>query len=98
MVKPGDFIENPVTGEAMTFLLTGAETGGELLRIATAVRSGGFVAAEHVHPHQEERFSIKCGQITLRIDGQERICGPGERVTIPRGTPHMWWNSGSGYL
>lgn len=98
MVKPGDFIENPVTGEAMTFVFTGNETGGELLRIAMGVRPGGFVAAEHVHPHQEERFDIRCGQITLRVDGQERVYRAGERITIPRNTPHVWWNSGSGHL
>jgi len=33
MVRAGDVIENPVTGETMRFVLTGAETAGELLRI-----------------------------------------------------------------
>jgi len=95
MVKAGDVIENPVTGETMTFLLTGRETAGELLRIDMAVRPGGFAAAEHVHPDQDEHFQIASGQITLRVDGRERIYTTGEDVTIPAGTPHVWWNSGT---
>ena len=73
MVRAGDVIENPVTGETMRFVLTGAETAGDLLRIDMGVRPGGFVAAEHVHPHQEERFQIASGHVTLRVDGTERV-------------------------
>jgi hypothetical protein len=65
-------IENPVTGESMTFLLTGRDTKGELLRIDMRVRPSGFASGEHIHPRQEERFQIDRGQTTLRIRGQER--------------------------
>jgi quercetin dioxygenase-like cupin family protein len=95
VVKAGDCIENPVTGEKMTFLLTGAETGGELLRIDMVVRPGGFVAAEHVHPAQEERFQITNGRITLRAGDRERLYAAGDTITIPAGVPHAWWNSGN---
>jgi quercetin dioxygenase-like cupin family protein len=95
MGKAGDCIENPVTGEKMTFLLTGAETAGELLRIDMTVRPGGFVAAEHVHPTQEERFQIVSGRITLRAGDRERLYTAGDTITIPAGVPHAWWNSGS---
>jgi len=98
MVRIGDVIENPVTGETMTFLATGHETAGELLRIDMRVRPGGFVASEHVHPEQEERFQVASGEIALRMNGEERRYGVGERITIPAGTPHVWWNSGSSEL
>jgi quercetin dioxygenase-like cupin family protein len=98
MVRVGEVIENPVTGETMTFLRTAEETGGELLRIDMGVRAGGFVASEHIHPHQEERFQITSGDITLRIRGKERRYGAGEHITIPAGTPHAWWNSGDDEL
>jgi quercetin dioxygenase-like cupin family protein len=94
MIKAGDTIENPVTGEKMTFLVTGNETAGQLLQIEMAVRPAGFVAAEHVHPLQQERFLIKAGEITLRIAGNEQHYKAGDEVTIPAGTPHVWWNSG----
>jgi quercetin dioxygenase-like cupin family protein len=82
----------------MRFLLTGDETAGALLRIDMTVRPGGFVAAEHVHPQQEERFQIVSGQITLRVDGHEHSYSAGDHVTIARGTPHAWWNSGEDEL
>jgi quercetin dioxygenase-like cupin family protein len=95
MVKAGDRIENPVTGEKMTFLLTAAETDGELLRIDMTVQPGGFVTGEHIHPTQEERFQITSGRITLRAGDRERLYTAGDTVTIPPGVPHAWWNSGS---
>jgi quercetin dioxygenase-like cupin family protein len=95
MVNLGQSIENSVTGELMTFVLTDRDTNGELLRIDMRVRPGGFASGEHIHPRQEERFQIEQGQITLRIRGQERLCQAGEEVTIAPGTPHVWWNSGS---
>jgi len=98
LVRAGDVIENPVTGEVMRFLVTGHETAGSLLRIDMAVRPGGFAAAEHVHPQQEERFQITSGQITLSIFGQERVYAAGEHITIPPGTPHAWWSSGDDEL
>jgi quercetin dioxygenase-like cupin family protein len=98
MIRVGDAIDNPVTGETMTFLLTGRETNGELLRIAMRVRPDGFVASEHLHPRQEERFWVADGEITLRIDGEERRYMAGEAITIPAGTPHVWWNSGPSEL
>jgi quercetin dioxygenase-like cupin family protein len=95
MVRAGDCIDNPVTGETMTFLLTGAETGGELLRIDMVVRPGGFVTGEHIHPHQEERFQVVSGRITLRAGDRERLYATGDTITIPAGVPHAWWNSGT---
>lgn len=93
MNRPGDVIDNPVTGEKMVFLQTGAETNGELLQIDLFVKPGGFVAAEHVHPFQDERFVIKSGTITLRIAGQEQQLATGQEAKVPAGTPHVWWNS-----
>jgi len=49
---------------------------------------------EHVHPEMEERWLVVAGAVGFRIDGQERIAGPGERVTAPAGVPHMSWNAG----
>jgi quercetin dioxygenase-like cupin family protein len=98
MVRVGDVIENPVTGETMTFLLTGQESAGEVSRIDMRVRPGGFVAGEHLHPEQEERFQITSGEITLRTGGKERRYTAGDLITIPAGAPHVWWNSGSADL
>jgi len=98
MVTVDKTIENPVTGERMTFLRTGRDTDGQLLQIDMAVRPGGFATGEHVHPRQEERFVVKAGQLSMRLAGQEQHQAAGDQITIPAGTPHVWWNSGKDEL
>jgi hypothetical protein len=50
MIHTGDTLENPVTGERVTFLATAGDTYGQAVVIETVVRPDGFVAAAHVHP------------------------------------------------
>lgn len=94
MAHAGDVLENPVTRERLTFLQTAADTRGELLRIEFSFEPGGFVAAEHVHPAQEERIEIVAGAPAFRIAGRERVGRAGDVVVVPPGTPHKWWNGG----
>ncbi len=94
MAKAGDIIEHPVTGEKIIFHQTAQETGGELLRLELHMKPSGFVAAEHIHPLQEERFEIVTGDLAFRIKGVKQDIRAGEKVTIPAGVPHVWWNAG----
>jgi quercetin dioxygenase-like cupin family protein len=94
LIRTGDIIENPVTGERITFLATSADTDGDMVVIETVVQPGGFVAAAHIHPKQEERFEVVSGTLGLKVDGEEIVAGPGETLTIPAGTPHRFWNAG----
>src|SRR5688572_11391798 len=94
MAKAGDIIEHPVTGERLIFRKTAQDTGGELLQGELIVKPHGFVAAEHIHPLQEERFEVLAGNVTFRVNGIERKANTGEKVIIPAGTPHAWWNDG----
>ncbi|HEX3226054.1 MAG TPA: cupin domain-containing protein [Gaiellaceae bacterium] len=94
MIRAGDSIENPVTGERIVFRQTSHETGGEAVVIETYVQPNGFVAAAHVHASQEERFQILRGSVGFKVGGKKTIAGPGQRLTVPAGTPHMFWNAG----
>ncbi len=42
----------------------------------------------HVHPNQEESYDVQSGVLDVCIDGRWREVRPGERVTVPAGTPH----------
>ena len=94
MIHAGDSIENPVTGERLVFHLSSAETKGEKIVCETFVQPGGFVAAAHVHPSQEERFEVLSGTVGFRLGRTRLVAGPGERLVVPAGTPHTFWNAG----
>ncbi len=98
MLKRGDVIENPITGEKMEFLQTSEDTDGSLLQLILTVKPNGFVAAAHIHPIQEERFMVKAGTLRFKTDDSESLLGNGREASIPRGTPHVWWNGGADEL
>ena len=67
---------------------------GELLAVDGYVRPGGAVVGEHVHPAIEETFEVVSGLVGFRIDGHDPVAQPGERLHVPAGTAHDWWNAG----
>jgi quercetin dioxygenase-like cupin family protein len=94
VIRPGDRLENPVTGEVLVFHRTAAETNGESILVETIVRPDGFVAAAHVHPYQTERFEIVEGELGLRVGDQEIVARPGDVAVVPPRTVHRFWNAG----
>src|SRR5918999_3247415 len=95
MIRTGDTIENPVTGERVTFLKSAKDTGGEVVVIDTAVAPGGFVAAEHLHPYQSERFEILSGEVEFRLGKEAVTARPGDVVMVEPGTSHQFRNLGN---
>jgi quercetin dioxygenase-like cupin family protein len=91
MARRGDIVENPMTGERITFLKTARDTGGELLRFEYVLPPGWSVP-QHVHPRQEERHEILSGTLRGRVGGQEHDFGEGQVVVGPAGVPHAWRN------
>ena len=96
MIRTGDTIDNPVTGERLVFHRTSADTGGEFVLLETIVQPRGFVAAAHVHPFQSERFEVISGSLGLRVGRERLVAGPGEIITVHPGTAHRFWNAGRG--
>ena len=94
MIRAGDTIENPVTGERLVFKRTSADTDGESVLFECFVQPSGFVAAAHVHPFQHERFQVIEGTVTFKLDGGELEVGPGECICVTPGMRHQFWNAG----
>ena len=90
--RPGDSIDNPITGERLVFRQTGSETAGALLEADYFLKPSGAVAVEHLHPRQEERFEVVSGSVVFRVDGQDRRCGPGEVAVVAPGVAHKITN------
>jgi quercetin dioxygenase-like cupin family protein len=96
MAWPGQEIENPEIGERVRFVRTAADTDGQLLETEQWLAPGGSSGVLHVHPEQEERFTVISGTLRVRIAGAQREYGPGESANVPPGTPHAFANASSG--
>lgn len=88
MPRAGDVIENTMTGERAVFRSTRHETGGELLEADYYLSAGGYVAAAHVHPRQEETFEVLEGSVRIRIGGEDILAVPGQTYVVAPGTAH----------
>ena len=84
---------NPATGEWSTYTVVAEDNGGQLVRFTWRSVPGGVIT-EHIHPHQEERFTILAGQAHFTLNGQEHVAGAGETVVVPAGVPHSEGNPG----
>jgi mannose-6-phosphate isomerase-like protein (cupin superfamily) len=95
MIRTGQTIENPVTGERLRFLKTSRDTGGESVVVEVTVQPDGFVAAAHVHPFQSEHFEILDGTVGFKLGRGKVELSAGESVVVEPGTPHKFWNAGT---
>jgi quercetin dioxygenase-like cupin family protein len=94
MIRAGDTIVNPVTGERLVFELTSHDTNGEYTLFETFVEPGGTVASAHVHPFQTEIFTVVEGTLGVKRGREKLELGPGEVAMIDPGTAHKFWNAG----
>jgi quercetin dioxygenase-like cupin family protein len=95
MIRSGQTVENPLTGERLVFHETARDTGGEYVRFEAFIQPGGCLAAGHVHPHQTETFEMVSGTLTIQIAGRTVEAVSGDRVAIEPGTRHNFRNNGS---
>jgi quercetin dioxygenase-like cupin family protein len=95
MIRPGDTISNPITGERFTFTHTAASTDGQLLAFDFALTPGGKVPVAHVHPIQTERFEVVAGSVRFRLGARTFVAGAGEIVEAPPGVAHGFANAGT---
>jgi quercetin dioxygenase-like cupin family protein len=93
-VSPGDELVNAVTGLRTVFRETAASTDGRLLQVDWIAKPAWTTGPDHVHRSQEERFEVLSGQLGLRLNGVERVHGPGAVIVASAGAPHAAWNAG----
>lgn len=98
MAYQGQIIENPVSGERITFRQTAADTDGELLVIDLDLAADGHAPGLHVHPIQEERFEVLSGRMRFRTGLRTMVAEPGDVVVVPPGTAHAFANAGEGVV
>jgi quercetin dioxygenase-like cupin family protein len=96
MIAAGQTVENPVTGERLTFHETARETGGECVRFEAVIAPGGTLASAHVHPQQTERFEGISGTLAMKVGGRRVDLEPGAVIVVEPGVAHTFWNKTDG--
>ena len=91
IVRIGD-VAPPESGRLTdkTFV-NGPHMVARLMRLAP-----GAVIAEHHHPHFEETFVVRRGEVELTLSNVRHRVGAGEVVYMPAGTVIAGRNSGAG--
>jgi quercetin dioxygenase-like cupin family protein len=89
-------IDNPFSGERIVIRQGGELTGGRVLAFDLFLPPGGRVPAGHVHPNQEERFTVLTGRMRFRLGRRSVLANPGETVLVPAGTAHWFANASAG--
>jgi quercetin dioxygenase-like cupin family protein len=85
---------NPATGEWIEYTTVAEDSHGELVRFTWRSMPGGVIS-EHVHPHQEERFTIVSGEASFTLDGEPITATAGDTIVVPPGVPHSEGNLGT---
>ncbi len=84
---------NPATGEWITYTALAEDNQGQFVRFAWRSVPGGVIT-EHIHPHQEECFTIIAGEAHFTLNGEQRTAAAGETIVVPAGVPHSEGNPG----
>jgi len=97
VILPGQGRVVEAFGDEVTFLLTGAETGGRFTMFLS-VTPPGMGPPPHLHVVDDEWFHVLEGRAEFFKDGGWVEVPPGTSVFIPHGTVHTFRNAGDAPL
>lgn len=95
MATPGQTLENPMTGERITFCTTTQNSDGRLWEAELFIPPyRGKLTTAHYHPTFTETFEILSGTAGYSVDGREAEAKAGEIIIVPAGKAHIHpWNN-----
>ena len=83
---------NPVYKDKVTVIRSSMETGAAFSLFELEVSPGGG-NTQHVHSAFEETFTSVKGLLGVAIRDEKILLQPGESITIPKFTPHYFFNN-----
>jgi quercetin dioxygenase-like cupin family protein len=92
-IDVGQSIEHPRTRQRIVFRRTAASTGGEAVVIEAHLGPGCRGLGPQAHPEQELRIQVVHGTLSFRVGRRRLSLGVGERLTVPAGVSHTYWNA-----
>lgn len=83
-------LHNPVLG--LHAVIT--EPAGERFAAEVVADPGASGGPAHIHAHQEERFTLHAGELTIRSGRRRAILRAGDTLVVPPHTVHEFRNDG----
>jgi quercetin dioxygenase-like cupin family protein len=96
-VVQGDRIRNAFKGE--TFIFTHVSEDADVVQFDVYLDPGGMLTGtgrQHLHPAADEEFAVVQGELAVIVNGSRHELEPGQRLNVPRGTPHYFRNGHEG--
>lgn len=81
-------------GDLYRYLADNTQVGGAFSLLHATVPPGGG-PPPHIHHREQEAFYVLKGQITIYVEGQKVVAGPGSFANLPKGIPHNFRNESS---
>lgn len=94
MPTKGQILKNPQTGDEYEFLETSKDTNGERMSIKMTLHTKGKLVPNHFHVFQDEHFEVVSGTLTYWYEGKTQTLSAGQKMTLPKNTPHNHYNGG----
>jgi quercetin dioxygenase-like cupin family protein len=85
-------LQNPKTGETITFTKTARDTQGEVFQMSYKMSPHAAIADVHCHPNQEMTIKVVSGTLTCTLNSVDKEIRAGETVKIPAGVLHFQRN------
>lgn len=82
----------PAVGMRFHFTQTSEDTGGAFLEAEQIIAPHDEGPPVHMHPHQEDSYTVLSGTLDVYVDGELHQLGPGQSLSVPEGTPHTLKN------
>lgn len=84
---------NPVAGSRTVFRATAASTDGAYVEVEQTFRPHSARPPLHLHPNQDEHFTVVSGRLHAIMDGVESDLLAGDQLEVPRGVGHQMWGA-----
>lgn len=82
---------NPRAGTRTVFRATAASTQGAYVEVEQTYPPHSGKPPMHLHPGQDEHFTIVSGDLHAVVDGEERDLVAGNVLEVPLGAAHQMW-------
>jgi mannose-6-phosphate isomerase-like protein (cupin superfamily) len=84
----------PTRGTRTVFTATAASTAGSYVEVEATYPPNGEPPPRHLHPAQDEHFTVLSGRIRYVRDDETAEAGEGDEFEVPRGVAHQMWSPG----